>query len=147
MKKFLILLLFTVCGAAIAADAWVDRIAGISPDTYVDFPVRAGGAVEVVVSNDCADASARLKPLRFKAPENGEGTVLLGFRRYRGRLSFYLDGSPMHSEDDIPGLIHLLVSAESLPEEKGDAYVQSLAPFAFADAFMVAEGDKTGLQS
>ncbi len=147
MKKILILLLFTVCGAVLAADAWVDRIAGISPDTYVDFPVRAGGAVEVVVSNDCADASARLKPLRLKAPENGEGTVLLGFRRYRGRLSLYLDGRLVHSDSDLPGLIHLLVSAESLPEDRGDAYVQSLAPFAFADAFMVAEGDKTGLQS
>ena len=140
-------MLFAVCGSAIAADTWVDRIAGISPDTYVDFPVRAGGAVEVVISNDCADASSHLKPLRLKAPGKEEGTVLLGFRRYRGRLSLYLDSRLVHSEDDIPGLIHLLVSAESLPEEKGDAYVQSLAPFTFADAFMVAEEDKTGLQS
>ena len=147
MKKTLILMLFAVCGAMLAADAWIDRIAGVSPDTYVDFPVRAGAAVEVVVSNDYADASSSLRPLRLKAPENGEGSVLLGFRRYRGRMSLYLDGRPVHSQDDLPGLIHLLVSAESLPEEKGDAYVQSLAPFAFADAFMVAEGDKTGLQS
>ena len=62
-------MLLAVCGAALAgaADAWVDRIAGISSDTYVDFPVRAGAALEVVVSNDCADASASLKPLSFKA--------------------------------------------------------------------------------
>ena len=147
MKKTLISMLFAVCGAVLAADAWVDRVAGISPDTYVDFPVRAGTAVEVVVSNDCADASARLEPLRLKAPEKADGPVLLGFRRYRGRLSLYLDGRPVHSAEDLSGLIHLLVSAESLPDDRGDAYVQSLAPFAFADAFMVAEGDKTGLQS
>ena len=147
MKKTLIFMLFAVCGAAIAADAWVDRIAGISPDTYVDFPVRAGAALEVLISNDCANASSTGKPLRLQAPKNEEGTVLLGFRRYRGRLSLYLDSRLVHSEDDIPGLIHLLVSAEAIPEEKGDAYVQSLAPFAFADAFMVAEGDTTGLQS
>ena len=143
-------MLLSVCVRAAlagAADAWVDRIAGISPDTYVDFPVRAGAALEVLVSNDCADASSSRKPLRLKTPENAEGTVLLGFRRYRGCLSLYLDGRTVHAEPDRPGLIHLLVPAESLPEDRGDAYVQSLAPFAFADAFMVAEGDKTGLQS
>ncbi len=148
MKKTLYFMLFAVCGAVFAADAWVDRVAGISPDTYVDFPVRAGTAVAVSVSNDCAATAASPNAFNLKAPENAEGTVLLGFRRYRGRCALFLDGKPAGDfPDDRPGLFHLLVNAESLPEDRGDAYVQSLGPFSFADAFMVAEGDKTGLQS
>ena len=52
MKKSPFLMLLGVCGAALAgmADAWVDRVADISPDTYVDFPVRAGAAVSIAVS-------------------------------------------------------------------------------------------------
>ncbi len=150
MKKTLVLTLFTAVAAVASAGDMVDRVAGVSPDTYVDFPVRAVKTVDVVVSN--AVGSAVAKPLKFalKMPEGGEadGTALLGFRRYRGRCALFLCGKPVADfTDGGSDPMHILVDADALPEDRGDAYVQSLAPFSFADAFMVAEGDKTGLQS
>ena len=129
-----------------AQSAWKVRVAGVSPDAYIDFPVVADGSLSVVVSNDVAVSPV----LKLKVPRRDESAdpLMLGMRRYRGKCSLYLGGECAASFDDtFDGTVSLLVPEGAIPAEAGEVYVQNLASFTFADAFMVAEGDKTGLQN
>ena len=136
-----------MAAACSALGGLVDKAPGVTPDTYVDFPANGSRPFEVVVSNVC-DAAGGTSVKRFMiAPDaGGETNVVVGFRRYRGICALYSDGHEIgRFTDESTAPVHVLIDEAS--EADGDLFVQRLAPFAFADAFMVAEGDKTGLMS
>lgn len=130
--------------AGIALGGLVDKAPGVVPDTYVDFPVKVSLPVDVVVSNGVGHAAVK----RFTVANAGtnETEVVIGFRRYRGLCTLYADGREIgRFADEAPAPMHILV--DEAADGGGDTFVQRLAPFAFADAFMVEAGDKTGLAS
>ena len=75
IKKALILPLFLACSSLAFAGGWVDRAAGIAANTYVDFPVRAGNAISVLVSNalSSAEGEPSVRPFTLAMPKGAPG--------------------------------------------------------------------------
>lgn len=156
LEKFLFVGMISVLSSVMAADNtssnvttegnYITRVKAVAPDTYVDFPISTVETLSVVLSNDTCVAS----PYSITVPKSNDASVshTLGIRRYRGKCGIYIDGRQKVLSPDIwKGPLDVNVTTNAIPNDKGDVYEQKLAPFSFADSFMVAQGDKSGLGS